>query len=397
MRICRIVDNFPSRSQVFHGLAPNFYHISREQVGLGNSVDVICKRVGNQRESEIIEGVKVRRVPFPFNFNALMEIKRLSRTCPLHIVHSHATACFLYSLAKRYIGGQRYVVHVHGTSRGILKAYDRYAKSLKKSIPLSHILWTEIAFARQEISWKRADALIAVSARVANDLVDYYRVSRDRVFVVTNGVDLRLFYPRFEERTRVRGGLRIREDVPVILYLGGFRLVKGPLMLLESMQRVLKEIPEAVLIFVGDPQNPLERPYVEIIRNLVKALNLEASIRIVRRVPHEDLPYYYSASDALAIPSIYEGFTKVAFEATACGVPVVRTEAVSSEYSDLILGPDQTVPIQDPRRFGEELIEVLRKEAHTASMEDIRNRIAANLTWSRIAQRVQEVYETLYQ
>src|SRR5258708_3303509 len=43
-------------------------------------------------------------------------------------------------------------------------------------------------------------------------------------------------------------------------------------------------------------------------------------------VPHDEIPRYYRAADAVLVPSRTESFGLVALEASACGTPVVATD-----------------------------------------------------------------------
>jgi D-inositol-3-phosphate glycosyltransferase len=46
----------------------------------------------------------------------------------------------------------------------------------------------------------------------------------------------------------------------------------------------------------------------------------------------DTLPYYYSAAEVLAMPSLYESFGMVALEAMACGTPVIASEVGGLGY-----------------------------------------------------------------
>jgi D-inositol-3-phosphate glycosyltransferase len=82
--------------------------------------------------------------------------------------------------------------------------------------------------------------------------------------------------------------------------------------------------------------------------NLAATLNVTGKINFIGPVPHEMLPDYYRAVDALVVPSYYESFGLVALEALASGTPVVAGEVgvmsdVIHNYKNGYLVPD-TLP-----------------------------------------------------
>jgi len=54
-------------------------------------------------------------------------------------------------------------------------------------------------------------------------------------------------------------------------------------------------------------------------------LGIHRTVTFMGRTKHANLPLYYSAADALVLPSHTESFGLVALEALACGTPVVAT------------------------------------------------------------------------
>ena len=53
---------------------------------------------------------------------------------------------------------------------------------------------------------------------------------------------------------------------------------------------------------------------------------MQDRVKLVGAVPQQDLPLYYSATDALVLASSREGWANVLLEAMACGTPVVATD-----------------------------------------------------------------------
>ena len=65
---------------------------------------------------------------------------------------------------------------------------------------------------------------------------------------------------------------------------------------------------------------------IEKLQKLSRELHMQDLITFRGLIKHEQLPYFYSASDACVVPSYYESFGLVALESLACGTPVVATD-----------------------------------------------------------------------
>jgi D-inositol-3-phosphate glycosyltransferase len=109
----------------------------------------------------------------------------------------------------------------------------------------------------------------------------------------------------------------------------------------------------------------------------------------------ETLPYYYSAAEAVVLPSVYESFGMVALEAMACGTPVVASEVGGLAF----LVQDQktgfTVPFADPQALADRLADLLHDE-------DLRRRMGAqaaifarDYAWEKITFRIKRLYDEL--
>lgn len=68
------------------------------------------------------------------------------------------------------------------------------------------------------------------------DVVTRYRISRDKIVVIPNGVDLRKF--------NVRDDKLMLDDDPTIFYLGGLSRIKGIDVLIQTVAKLRSELPD---------------------------------------------------------------------------------------------------------------------------------------------------------
>lgn len=106
---------------------------------------------------------------------------------------------------------------------------------------------------------------------------------------------------------------------------------KGQDKLIQAMPEILKTVPNAHLLLVGDG------PYRAHLQKLVERNKIEESITFEGRVQFKDLPMYMCAGDIFAMPSRsrlmgleVEGLGSAYLEASACGLPILAGD--SGEY-----------------------------------------------------------------
>jgi phosphatidyl-myo-inositol dimannoside synthase len=114
----------------------------------------------------------------------------------------------------------------------------------------------------------------------------------------------------------------------VIVSVGRLVHRKGQDFLIESMPKILKQVPDAHLLLVG------QGPYREHLEKLVRKHSIEKNVSFIGRIQYKDLPGYICVGDIFAMPSRsrfagleVEGLGIVYLEASACGLPVIAGES----------------------------------------------------------------------
>ena len=142
---------------------------------------------------------------------------------------------------------------------------------------------------------------------------------------IAPGIDVEHFIPTDASSLRESLGLA---DKKVIVSVGRLVHRKGQDHLIEAMPEILKNVPRAHLLLVG------EGPYREHLQNLVHQLKLESSVTFIGRIQYQDLPMYICVGDIFAMPSRsrlmgleVEGLGIVYLEASSCGLPVLAGDS----------------------------------------------------------------------
>ena len=142
-----------------------------------------------------------------------------------------------------------------------------------------------------------------------------------KLIKIAPGIDTEHFVPSASDDLRAVYGI---SDRPTLISVGRLVHRKGQDRLVEAMPQILKEVPNATLVFIG------EGPHRKVLDALVSKLDLHESVKFIGRIQYSELPRYISMGDVFAMPSRsrlfgleVEGLGIVYLEASACGLPVI--------------------------------------------------------------------------
>ena len=178
---------------------------------------------------------------------------------------------------------------------------------------------------------------------------ELYKKGR-RHFTLYNAVDVERIAQeaRSEHVDRLRASLNL-EGKKVVGYVGRLRWEKGPHVLIEAFAKVVREVPNAVLLMVGDGPDRIA------LEHQAKQLGMSNQIIWLGQKPQKDVFRLYGLMDVVAMPSFFEGFGLTAAEAMAAGVPVVASdvdglsEVIENNYTGLL------VPVGDSNILAKKL------------------------------------------
>lgn len=237
---------------------------------------------------------------------------------------------------------------------------------------------------------RRAAAIVTASDHERVFLERYYGADPGQVHTIPCGIDLDLFYPR--DRAEARRRLGLDANGPVLLWVGRLEKLKGVDILVSAVAQ-LAERDFTLLIVGGDDRAHALRGELEA---QARAEGVAANVRFDGAVPHDALPYYYSAADVVVVPSYYESFGLVAVEAMACGTPVVasRVGGLQSTVADGITG--YLIPWRCPEPFCEKLEVLLNNPELRANFGVAARRSVERYRWSRIGAEMAAFYSHVY-
>ncbi|PVE20960.1 glycosyltransferase [Microvirga sp. KLBC 81] len=196
----------------------------------------------------------------------------------------------------------------------------------------------------------RTDMVVAVSASLREHLVRRARIPASRVVTIINGIDTARFAPSGRSGI-LREALGIGPDVPLLGCVARLDPVKNHALLLEAMALLVRQVPDARLVLVGDG------PLREALQERAEALGLGGKVLFAGTLA--DTAPAYRDLDLFVLPSVSEGTSISVLEAMASGIPVVAT-AVGGTPQLLDGGTCGTlVPSGDPAAMAEAIRRLL--------------------------------------
>ena len=162
----------------------------------------------------------------------------------------------------------------------------------------------------------------AVATRFRGVLLRPFK-HRVPIEVIHNAVDLDRFHPDAEAREEMRRALNLAKTQPVVGIVGQLTPRKGQLELIEGFAHVAREVPDAVLLIVGEALFNRDQEYAEDLKRTVASLGLTDRVRFLG--PRDDVPKLMQGLDVLVINSHEEPFALTVLEGLASGTAVLAT------------------------------------------------------------------------
>lgn len=195
--------------------------------------------------------------------------------------------------------------------------------------------------------------------------------------VIYNGIDTEA-YEACPTKDSARAALGLPAGRPVIGRVSALARNKLSLEALEAIPLVLKDLPDALFVIVGDgPQRaPAEQWVAE--RGLAESVRFLGERRDLANVlPAFDVFAYYTTKDSMG---------NVILEAVAAGVPVVATE-VEGTGEALGNSPGELVPLGDVQRFAKTVVDWVKNPRPELIAGKAADRLDAKFTRPHMAKQ----------
>ncbi len=399
MRIAILTNEYPPN--VYGGAGVHVEYLTRELAALDggrNQVQVLC--FGNQHSTgnPAVEGVAPpaeipARDPRHGKLYATLldDLVMSGKAADVDIVHCHTWYTHFAGCLVKYLHGVPLVLTTHSLEP------HRPWKAEQLGTAYHASTWLE------RTAYENADGVVAVSQSMRRDVHELYRVARDRLRVIHNGIDLTQYRPTPGADTLRAFG--IDGERPFVLFVGRITRQKGIIHLVNAIEYLHGHA--QVVLCAGAPDTPeIAREMSDAVAR-ARARSEHSIVWIEEMLPKEKTIQLYSEAAIFVCPSVYEPFGIINLEAMACETPVVASavggipEVVDDGETGLLVpfeprGPDDPEPRQ-PERFQRDLAAAVNRlledpELRAAMARKARARVERHFGWPAIARQTLEFY-----
>ena len=381
------------------GVATHVWDLSIHLAKRGHEVAILADNFHNPTEIPVIkEGVKI------YGFSKSSILKHV----PSVLLNLSAT----YKLKKHFgdligitgvIANFSYykyvfhhfspdVVHVHHLESRFPFAY--FASEGKIPIVTTIHSFNTIKFLDETASEKYCQLieknikldnyLIFPSKFISDELDELFRSSfKGKRWIITNPIDISRYYSIPKDKARSK--MRIRDEGPIILFVGNLVKKKGIYVLVEATTILRHKGFKGKILIVGDGE---ERKKLE---EFIKANSIEGIVSVEGAKYLPELLYYYNAADLFVMPSLSEGWGYVFGEAMLCGVPVIGTDTPG--IRDVLTNKNCSILVKpnDPITLAEAIEKGLNKKWDKERII----KYAQTFSWEKRMKEFEKVYRCI--
>ncbi|RCJ23255.1 glycoside hydrolase [Nostoc sp. ATCC 43529] len=388
MKILVLSWEFPPR--IVGGIARHVAELYPELVKLGHEVHLITVEFGQASMYEVVEGVKIHRVPvghsndffhWVVNLNESMGHhggKLILEEGPFDLIHAHDWLVGDAAIALKHNFKIPLIATIHATEygryNGIHTDTQRYING--KETLLAYNAWR----------------IIVCSDYMRRELERALHSPGDKIDVIYNGI--RAEKKRHHEDFHALDFRRqfASDDEKIVYYLGRMTYEKGVPILLNAAPKILWEMAGKVkfVIVGGGNTDHLKRQAWD--------LGIWQHCYFTGFLSDEYLDKFQTVADCAVFPSLYEPFGIVALESFASRVPVVVSD--TGGFPEVVqhtkTGIVTWVNNADSLAWG--ILEVLRNPDYRQwlvdnAYEDLERRFS----WPKLAKQTEKVYQRVVQ
>ena len=332
--------------------------------------DFICDEDSTNIPYEEIErmGGKVIIIPSyskPFKYHKAL--KRVLKEGNYKIIHSNINTLSVFSLfAAKCAGVPVRIAHSHSTTN----------KKEKKKNLMKQVL--------RHFSKVFATDYMCCSELAGRWLFGNKEYDKGNVYLLNNAIDLDKFKYNESLRKKKRKELGIKDDTLVIGHIGRFVAQKNHDFLIDIFNEIHKKNNNSILLLAG------QGPLMEDIKNKVKELNLEDSVKFLGQ--RNDANELYQAFDVFLLPSLYEGLPVVGVEAQASGLLCYLSDDMTKETKVLDITKFMSLN-NTPKEWADNILDDVKKYKRIDTSKEM---TAKNFNIKEEEKKLEEYYLNLY-
>ncbi len=356
------------------------FDIANTIASMGHSVTVLVPDVtwkGKRYEPLMSENLNIIRVETPSKDNLKIAARRCTGNLkkkaeevfkekqfdlvftifhPFHLVPNVAVSC-----AKKF--GKPAIIKiddaVYEKSHGL--------KSIQRKI--------EKRFNKKALDG--ADEILVLNEQIKNIVNDFYRIPREKIFILPNGINLSFF----------KTIKKIRERK--ILFSGVMYHHRGLDILLDAVPKIISALPDTKIILLG------EGPEMQRLHDIVSEKKISKNIEFKGWINRNEIPEQLSSA-SLAIgplqltPTTANSIPVKVLEYLASSLPVIAKTGSLSD--DVLKDGENGYFVNDADELAEKAIKILQDPILIEKMGNLSRSMVQKFSWENILSPLLEKY-----
>lgn len=166
----------------------------------------------------------------------------------------------------------------------------------------------------------KATAVIATSFAQRRLIKKFYFLPAEKVFTVFNGIETQIL----SEDATLKSTLGFSSSDKIIVGIARLKKEKGIHVLIDALPAILKQVPQAKAVIIGDGE------YRPVLERQVQRLNLQENVKFTGAVPYPELGKYLQMAEVFVNSTIREnGYDLTIIQAMVYGKVVVVSDLQS--------------------------------------------------------------------
>ena len=325
---------------------------------------------------------------FPFtgtlnSINILLQIIKLHRFYQFDVIHERFGLYAYGGIMASKLLRIPHIIEINGPGIEEKKLFTKDIDPIQKFT----------AKRIRKLCLKTTNHIVAVSNNLKTFLINNHIIKNsDKITVLPNAADVEAFDKQFNVQS-IKASLGL-ENKFIIAYTGTLQVWYAIDDLISAFPSVIKEIPNAYLLIIGEGQAR------EKLETLVNQREIADRVKFMGYVNHSKIPEIISIADVVVAPFKELGMTffgsaiKV-FEYLSAGKPIVATkigqiaEVLKDQHTALLVTPGHIEELANA------IIRLARDEQLRSYLAKNARIEAQKYSWDKYADQLENIYKTL--
>lgn len=226
---------------------------------------------------------------------------------------------------------------------------------------------------------QNADRVLVMNNYTKELVMDYYKVPKNKISIVTNGTNIEQFYKSENKKLRV-------------VFSGAMYHHRGIDILLECVPKVIKKIKNVQFLLIGDG------PEMTKLQEIVQQQNFSENVKFLGWIQKEKIPDYLSTSHIgigpLRVTDVTKGALPIkVLEYMASYLPILAMEGTLPE--DILRNGFNGYSVKNSTELADKITFLLENQDKQKEFGDNSREMVKKFDWKNVVESIINEYESI--